>query len=194
MATHSHPPTPPLTSPWTPASGRCPVKLRLEAKSNSSRIAATLNADWTARAASCGLETSSSRVHRGQLTGTMATGATYLLRADIYAGPGNGGQTGQCGECLRLPAGISDVTTIDSNIGMWSGNGNFGQMQDPANGNALTAAPVLANSAGTRQFTISRVTSEAWRLTLMTASGDGEGTLYKCDRHRAEPATHRQRV
>lgn len=76
-----------------------------------------------------------------------------------------------------LPAGVT-ISTVDTNQGMWSGNGNFGQMQDPANGNALTAAPVLANSAGTRQFTISRATSEAWRLTFMTASGDGEGTLY----------------
>ncbi len=76
-----------------------------------------------------------------------------------------------------LPAGIEAVTTIDTNIGMWSGNGNFGQIQDPAT-NALTAAPVLANSSGTRQFTISRATSAAWRLTCMTASGDNEGTLY----------------
>ena len=28
----------------------------------------------------------------GQLTGMMVTGETYLLRADIYAGPGDGGQ------------------------------------------------------------------------------------------------------
>jgi hypothetical protein len=102
--------------------------------------------------------------------GLNATNGVYTPGFDIS--PAN------AANAYSLPAGISDVTTIDTNIGMWSGNGNFGQMQDPANGNALTAAPVLANSAGTRQFTINRITSEAWRLTLMTASGDGEGTLY----------------
>ena len=76
----------------------------------------------------------------------------------------------------HLPAGI-EVSTADSNIGMWSGNGNFGEMQDPASG-ILTAVPVLANSGGTRQFTISRTVSAAYRLTFLTASGDNEGTGY----------------
>ena len=81
--------------------------------------------------------------------GLNATNGVYTPGFDIS--PAN------AANAYSLPAGISDVTTIDTNIGMWSGNGNFGQMQDPANGNALTAAPVLANSAGTRQFTINRI-------------------------------------
>jgi hypothetical protein len=77
----------------------------------------------------------------------------------------------------NLPAGIS-ISTVDTNIGMWSGNGNFGTMEDPGDGNALTSAPVLANSSGTRQFTITRAASERFSITIMVASGDGENTGY----------------
>ena len=76
-----------------------------------------------------------------------------------------------------LPSGIS-LTTVDSSIGMWSGNGNFGNLQDPGNGNALTPAPLLANSAGPKRFTISRSHPTPMRLTLMTASGDGAAATY----------------
>ena len=78
----------------------------------------------------------------------------------------------------NLPAGIS-VSTIDTNIGMWSGNNaNFGEIEDPGNGNAITNAPVLANSTGTRQFTVSRTINAGYRLTLLTASGDNQGTEF----------------
>jgi len=78
----------------------------------------------------------------------------------------------------NLPAGIS-VSTIDTNMGMWSGNGNFGTMEDPGNGNAITNAPVLANSSGTRQFTVTRrAATQLLRITVMMASGDNEGTEY----------------
>ncbi len=77
----------------------------------------------------------------------------------------------------NLPAGIS-LTTADTNINMWSGNGNFGFMEDPGAGNALVTAGLLANSAGPRQFTISRSHTTPMRLTLMTASGDGAGVTY----------------
>jgi len=77
----------------------------------------------------------------------------------------------------NLPAGIS-ISTVDTNIGMWSGNGNFGMIEDPGNSNALTSAPVLANSTGIRQFTLSRAMSTSYRLTLLTASGDNEGTEF----------------
>ncbi|MDB4726567.1 lamin tail domain-containing protein [bacterium] len=77
----------------------------------------------------------------------------------------------------NLPAGVG-VTTIDTNIGMWSGNGNFGTLEDPTAGNAITSAPVLANSSGTRRFTINRSNSNTFRLTIFTASGDNEGTEY----------------
>ena len=77
----------------------------------------------------------------------------------------------------NLPSGIS-VSTVDINIGLWSGNGNFGTIEDPGNSNAITSAPVLANSTGTRQFTISRALSTGYRLTLLTASGDNQGTEF----------------
>ncbi len=76
-----------------------------------------------------------------------------------------------------LPTGIS-LTTVDSNIGMWSGNGNFGNLQDPGNGNAITPAPLLAYSLGPKQFTISRSHETPMRLTLLTASGDGAGATF----------------
>lgn len=76
-----------------------------------------------------------------------------------------------------LPAGVS-VSTADTNIGMWSGNGNFGTIEDPGNSNVITNAPVLANSGGTRQFTISRSTVNGYRISLLTASGDNEGTEF----------------
>ncbi len=78
----------------------------------------------------------------------------------------------------NLPAGIT-VSTADTNIGMWSGNNaNFGEIQDPGNGNAITNSPVLANSSGTRQFTVSRATSSNYRMTVLTASGDNQGTEF----------------
>ncbi|MCH1421164.1 MAG: hypothetical protein L7W40_12755 [Akkermansiaceae bacterium] len=77
----------------------------------------------------------------------------------------------------NLPAEIS-ISTGDFNIGMWSGNGNFGTMEDPGNGNTLTSAPVLANTGGTKQFTITRAANRAFRITIMVASGDNEGTEY----------------
>ena len=77
----------------------------------------------------------------------------------------------------NLPAEIS-ISTSDVNIGMWSGNGNFGTMEDPGNGNTLTSAPVLANTGGTKQFTITRAANRAFRITIIVASGDNEGTEY----------------
>jgi hypothetical protein len=77
----------------------------------------------------------------------------------------------------NLPAGIS-VSTIDTNIGMWSGNGNFGTLEDPTAGNVITNSSVLANSVGTRQFTVSRTIDTGYRLSLLTASGDNQGTEF----------------
>jgi len=80
------------------------------------------------------------------------------------------------GNAYNLPSGVS-ISTLDTNIGMWSGNGNFGLIEHPVDG-LPTSAPVLANSAGTRQFTISRAVSAGYRITFLTASGDNEGTEY----------------
>lgn len=78
----------------------------------------------------------------------------------------------------NLPSGIS-VSTVDTNIGMWSGNlGNFGTIEDPGNGNTIANTPILANSGGTKQFTISRTVISDYRITFMTTSGDNEGTEF----------------
>ena len=71
------------------------------------------------------------------------------------------------------PAYITSITT-PTPTNMWSGNGNFGQMEDPANGNALTNTPLLSNPGNDPGvYTIERVDGAAFRLTIMVASGDG---------------------
>jgi autotransporter-associated beta strand protein len=94
----------------------------------------------------------------------------------VYTQPYNA-TAGNSNNLFSLPAGIT-VVTADTNIGMWSGNGNFGNIEDPGNGNAITVTPLLANSAGPKRFTISRSHVTPMRLTLMTASGDGAGANY----------------
>lgn len=100
-----------------------------------------------------------------------------LNEADNVYNPNFDVSSANPANAYNLPAGIS-VSTVDTNIGMWSGNGNFGTIEDPGNANAISSAPVLANSTGTRQFTVARATAGSYRLTLMTASGDNEGTEY----------------
>lgn len=101
--------------------------------------------------------------------GLNAADAVYTQPYDVSAA--------NIANAYNLPSGVS-LTTLDANIGMWSGNGNFGQIQHPEDGDALTSAPVLANSNGPKDWTITRSGSTAYRLTLLTASGDNEGTAY----------------
>lgn len=100
-----------------------------------------------------------------------------LNEADNVYNPNFDVSSANTANAYDLPAGIS-VSTVDTNIGMWSGNGNFGTIEDPGNANTISSAPVLANSNGTKQFTITRAASGSHRLTLITASGDNEGTEY----------------
>ena len=101
--------------------------------------------------------------------GLAAADSVYTANYDISSGNPN--------NVYNLPAGVG-VTSIDTNIGMWSGNGNFGTLEDPTVGNAITSAPVLANSSGTKRFTVTRSNFDAFRLTVITASGDNQGTEY----------------
>lgn len=94
----------------------------------------------------------------------------------VYTQPFNAGQDNP-GNAYNLPSGVT-VTTADTNIGMWSGNGNFGTIEDPGAENGITATPVLANSAGPKRFTITRANNVGYRITLLTASGDGAGATY----------------
>lgn len=78
-----------------------------------------------------------------------------------------------------LPTGITGVTT--STVQMWSGNGNFGTMEDPGNGNVITNTPLavlLGATSTTNTFTISRDAGVSFRLTLLNASGDNANVTY----------------
>ncbi len=101
--------------------------------------------------------------------GLAEADSVYNANYDISSGNAN--------NVYNLPAGVG-VTTIDTNIGMWSGNGNFGTLEDPRSGNAITSAPVLANTGGTKRFTVTRSNFDAFRVTVITASGDNQGTEY----------------
>ena len=74
---------------------------------------------------------------------------------------------------VNLPLYIGDIS-LAGNTGMWSGNGNFGQIEDPSSSNALANTPLLANGdADPWVFTITRNTSTGFRLTVMLSNGDG---------------------
>ncbi|MBI9016798.1 MAG: hypothetical protein JEZ07_05995 [Phycisphaerae bacterium] len=67
-----------------------------------------------------------------------------------------------------LPDYITNIT-VDADINMWSGNGNFGTIQNPAT-NVPENTPLVAGVPA-MTFNIIR-TSGAFRLTIMLADGD----------------------
>ena len=70
-----------------------------------------------------------------------------------------------------LPAGLSIAVGPTR---MWSGNGNFGTMQDPSNANAATSVGLLVTNPGEPlTYTLSRSAGSSFRLTVLVASGDG---------------------
>ncbi len=71
-----------------------------------------------------------------------------------------------------LPDYLANVTLAGA-TGMWSGNGNFGRIEDPGAGNALTSTPVIANGPKPYVFTLTRSSSASFRLTIIYATGDG---------------------
>ena len=76
-----------------------------------------------------------------------------------------------------LPAAITGVATTA--LQLWSGDGNFGTMEDPGNANAITntSLSVLLSGAGAT-YTISRAADTSYRLTLLAASGDGSNAKW----------------
>ena len=106
------------------------------------------------------------------LNGTNKYGADGYVIYGLIAGDGSyiSGYNGSSDQA-HLPAAITSITR--GTYGMWSGNGNFGQMQDPDNGNALTSVPLLANGSNPGTFTIHRNATGSFRLTILVASGDG---------------------
>ena len=72
---------------------------------------------------------------------------------------------------VSKPMYIADITTTVPNL--WSGNGNFGVIQNPENNNELETTPLLAGTGDPHVFTISRSIPAGFRLTLIYADGDG---------------------
>lgn len=81
---------------------------------------------------------------------------------------------GLAGDQSHLPAYITGIAR--ANTAMWSGNGNFGQMEDSDNGNTLTSVPLLAKSTQPQTYTIQRTAGAAFRLTILVASDGGNVT------------------
>ena len=76
-----------------------------------------------------------------------------------------------------LPSYIGDIAfslPAAGGYGMWSGNGNTGQIQDPGNGNAPTNTPMMVNGADPYTFTFTRQTSDAFILTIILNDVDGQ--------------------
>lgn len=87
--------------------------------------------------------------------------------------------SGNVENVYNLPTGVT-ITTAATTTPMWPGNAinNFGTMEDPTAGNLIVSASVIANVTGTNQWTISRASSKAYRITFLTASGDGGNREY----------------
>jgi len=92
-------------------------------------------------------------------------------------GSGNNNGVANPENLVSLPAGIG-ITGSAVGIAMWSGNGNFGVMENPNNGNATESAPLLAYPASPFTLTITRATSTGYKITLMTAA-DANGETYQ---------------
>jgi len=79
---------------------------------------------------------------------------------------------------VSLPGFITGITE-PAGTNMWSGNGNFGTMEDPGNGNAITNTPLLSFPGGDpRTYTIQRTAGADFRLTILVASGDGQNVTF----------------
>jgi hypothetical protein len=75
---------------------------------------------------------------------------------------------------VSLPGYISDIT-LAGGINTWSGNGNFGQIENPNDpNNALINTSVIANGPDPYVLTITRTAAAAFRLTVICATGDGQ--------------------
>ncbi len=65
---------------------------------------------------------------------------------------------------------------VAGDFALWSGNGNWGLIQEPDNGNVLTPTPALLwdGAGGAHSMTFTRVTNQAFRLTILVGvSSDG---------------------
>ncbi len=146
-------------------------------------IALMMGAGDVQAAVSVGVDATTGAIWRSGaalgLNGSTKYGADGYTIYGLNAGDGSyvGNYNGS-NDQTHLPAAITSITRVD-NYGMWSGNGNFGQMQDPDNGNVLTSAPLLANGDNPGIFTMHRTGgSRGFRLTILVASGDGGNVTF----------------
>ena len=66
---------------------------------------------------------------------------------------------------------------VAGDFSLWSGNGNWGMLQEPDNGNVLTDTPALLwdGGGGAHTMTFTRVTNQAFRMTILVGvSSDGD--------------------
>lgn len=100
------------------------------------------------------------------------------LPDNSYTGSGYDILAGNAANQYSLPAYISAVVVpAGVSYSMWSGNGNFGVIQNPAAGNALTPTTALLRSTRPGDpcdLKLQRATSDAFRLTILIGlSSDG---------------------
>jgi fibronectin-binding autotransporter adhesin len=79
---------------------------------------------------------------------------------------------GGAADVVSLPSYISGITVPSTAV--WSGNGNFGQMQDPTQGGALVNTPAVLPQRGGGNITITRSSGDAFEMTIFVGvSSDG---------------------
>ena len=109
--------------------------------------------------------------------GVYGTAGYDLFAAHLDSPTGNvgtyGAWNGVDGNVASLPDFISSVTVPATTT--WSGNSNFGQMQDPSQaGNPLINVPAVLPDRGGGSITIDRATDTAFKLTIFVGvSSDG---------------------
>ena len=100
-----------------------------------------------------------------------------LFAAHLDSPTGNVGTygpwNGTAGTVASLPSFITSVTVPGTDT--WSGNGNFGQIQDPTQlGNPLINTPAVLPNRGGGSITIVRASSQAFDMAIFVGvSSDG---------------------
>jgi DNA-binding NarL/FixJ family response regulator len=100
------------------------------------------------------------------------------VTAGVYMGSGYDAGTANGQNLWVQPAYIADVVSLTDNA-LWSGNGNYGTLEDPAGG-TRRAAVLLASPSGNGNsihLRVSRASNLSFRLTLIFGGGDGGGKL-----------------
>lgn len=92
----------------------------------------------------------------------------------VYYGGGWNPNVTETKNVYALPSYIASVSSTSD--ALWSGNGNFGRIQDPTQANAVVNTPAFlpSRTAGSSDFTITRATNDPFLLTVLVGvSSDG---------------------